>query len=156
MENASKALIIAGAILLSILIISLGIMIFSQASEVVDSNSMSELEITQFNSKFISYMGPNVRGAQVNSLLNQVIQNNVTNQTDTSRQITVSGIESELAGVTGGTPLAKDTNWQGTVPNGKIVNAGSAGKALTGKTYNVGYTTDSKTGLIDNIYIIGN
>ena len=31
MENASKALIIAGAILLAILIISLGILIFSQA-----------------------------------------------------------------------------------------------------------------------------
>ena len=31
MENASKALIIAGAILLAILLISLGIMIFNQA-----------------------------------------------------------------------------------------------------------------------------
>ena len=35
MENASKALIIAGAILLAILLISLGIYIFSQAQSVV-------------------------------------------------------------------------------------------------------------------------
>ena len=34
MENASKALIIAGAILLAILLISLGIMIFNQAQQI--------------------------------------------------------------------------------------------------------------------------
>ena len=37
MENASKALIIAGAILLAILIISLGIMIYQQASSIRSS-----------------------------------------------------------------------------------------------------------------------
>ena len=44
MENASKALIIAGAILLAILIISLGIMIYNQASGVVNNNAMSEVD----------------------------------------------------------------------------------------------------------------
>ena len=38
MENASKALIIAGAILLAILLISLGIYIFSQAQSVVNDS----------------------------------------------------------------------------------------------------------------------
>ena len=33
MENASKALIIAGAILLSILLISLGLIVYNQAKE---------------------------------------------------------------------------------------------------------------------------
>ena len=54
MENASKALIIAGAILLSILIISLGIMIFRQASGVVDSNAMDEVAVSAFNQKWCS------------------------------------------------------------------------------------------------------
>ena len=49
MENASKALIIAGAILLAILIISLGIMIYNQASGVVNNNSMSQVDISSFN-----------------------------------------------------------------------------------------------------------
>ena len=40
MENASKALIIAGAILLAILIISLGILIFNQAQDTVGSVNM--------------------------------------------------------------------------------------------------------------------
>ena len=47
MENASKALIIAGAILLSILIISLGILIFSQAQDTINSINMSEQEIME-------------------------------------------------------------------------------------------------------------
>ena len=37
MENASKALIIAGAILLAILLISLGIMIYNQAQNTVNN-----------------------------------------------------------------------------------------------------------------------
>ena len=73
MENASKALIIAGAILLAILIISLGIMIYNQASQ-----------------KFEQYTGTNVRGAQVNSLLSQIQTNNVTYQDDSSRQVKVN------------------------------------------------------------------
>lgn len=72
MENASKALIIAGAILLAILIISLGIMIYNQASGVVNNNSMTEVEVTTFNQKFEQYLGDKVRGANVKSLINAV------------------------------------------------------------------------------------
>ena len=57
MENASKALIIAGAILLSILIISLGIMVFQNAKSTVGSADMSETEMQAFNGKFSSYLG---------------------------------------------------------------------------------------------------
>ena len=53
MENASKALIIAGAILLAILLISLGIMIFNQASNTVSNSGMTEAEVTSFNNKFL-------------------------------------------------------------------------------------------------------
>ena len=45
MENASKALIIAGAILLAILIITLGIVIYQQASGVINNSSMSQVEV---------------------------------------------------------------------------------------------------------------
>lgn len=75
MENASKALIIAGAILLSILIISLGIMIYNQAAGVVNNNAMSDAEKTSFNAKFEQYAGT-VKGAQVRSLYQQVITSN--------------------------------------------------------------------------------
>ena len=68
MENASKALIIAGAILLAILIISLGILIYNQASGVVNNNAMSEVETQNFNQKFTQYEGNSVRGTTVRAL----------------------------------------------------------------------------------------
>lgn len=93
MENASKALIIAGAILLSILLISLGMMVFNQASSVVNSNSMDEFEILTFNSKFTSYEGTSVRGTNVNALISTIKTNNVTNQEDESKIVTINGAQ---------------------------------------------------------------
>ena len=134
MENASKALIIAGAILLAILIISLGIIIYNQASSVIDSSStMTELEVTAFNDRFNKFLGSNVRGANVNSLLNTVQNNNISTDED-SRKITVEG-------------------------DASIDAAGSNIKrAETGKTYKVevpdnGYTSG---GLIHKIKITVN
>ena len=136
MENASKALIIAGAILLAILIISLGIMIYNQAAGVVNNNSMTEVEISTFNQKFTQYEGTNVKGSQVNALLNAIVQNNVANTEDTSKQVEVS---------------VSSSAWQGTAPSGKPVN--STTKAQTGKTYKVECTLDSKTGLVTKVTI---
>ena len=139
MENASKALIIAGAILLAILIISLGIMIYNQASGVVNNNSMSEVDISSFNTRFTQYQGNNIRGAQVNSLLEQVRTNNVTYQDDSSRQVSVNVTAS---------------NWQsGTKPSGNIAGNSSYSTALTGETYKVQCTMDEDTGLVNKITI---
>ena len=87
MENASKALIIAGAILLAILIISLGILIYNQASSVVNDNAMSQVEITQFNTQFTQYQGTQ-RGSAVRSLFQEVLSNNVS-QDDDARRVAI-------------------------------------------------------------------
>ena len=76
MENASKALIIAGAILLAILIISLGILIYNQAAGIANGNAMSEVDITQFNTQFTQYEGKQ-SGTTVRSLLQKVISSNL-------------------------------------------------------------------------------
>ena len=89
MENASKALIIAGAILLAILIISLGILIYNQAAGIVNSNSMSDVEITQFNAQFTQYQGTQ-SGSTVRALLQEVLSNNLT-QDDDDRKVSVNG-----------------------------------------------------------------
>ena len=62
MENASKALIIAGAILLSILIIALGIYVFNMAKSATNTNSLDELQIQAFNDQWngTKATGPNV------------------------------------------------------------------------------------------------
>lgn len=46
MENASKALIIAGAILISIVLITLGVVILGQGQEVVNSSNMDAQAIS--------------------------------------------------------------------------------------------------------------
>ena len=88
MENASKALIIAGAILLAILIISLGILIYNQASGVVGNNTMSEVDIQTFNQKFTQYVGEQ-RGSAVRSLIQQVQASNAAEGNE-QRQVTIN------------------------------------------------------------------
>lgn len=75
MENASKALIIAGAILLAILLISLGIMIFNVAQDTVSNSGMSQAEISAFNTKFTKYEGT-IKGSVVRSMIQEVIASN--------------------------------------------------------------------------------
>ena len=89
MENASKALIIAGAILLAILLITLGIYIFQQAQSTVNNSGMSQAEIQSFNSQFTKYEGK-IKGSAVKSLIQEV---NVNNSQDESNehQITIKG-----------------------------------------------------------------
>ena len=76
MENASKALIIAGAILLAIVIISLGLIVVNNTRGVADSANLSEQEIQAFNAKFTPYEGSNKTGTQVKTLLQTVIAAN--------------------------------------------------------------------------------
>ena len=53
MENASKALIIAGAILLAIAIIGVGMFVFSNVSDTITGAAdMSEQEIAAYNQDF--------------------------------------------------------------------------------------------------------
>lgn len=62
MENASKALIIAGAILISILLISVGIIIMNAINEPVQSATdvTKNMGAETFNSKFTAYEGSNI------------------------------------------------------------------------------------------------
>lgn len=79
MENASKALIIAGAILLSILIISLGIMVYNNAKSTVSDANLSSEQAQTYNSKFTMYTGNDIPAANVNSLVAAINANNATN-----------------------------------------------------------------------------
>ena len=133
MENASKALIIAGAILLAILIISLGIMIYNQAAGVVNNNSMTEVEVTTFNQKFEQYLGEHVRGANVNSLINAVNTNNMSTD-DGTKQVKLVG--------NNGTSIQTNDDKITYKKNMK-----------TGSTYIVKVEAYTKGGLISNISI---
>ena len=92
MENASKALIIAGAILLSILIISLGIMVYNNSKNTVGSANLSQQEIATFNSQWESYVGGNKTASEVSTMISAVIASNAAEQnTGAGRLIEVEG-----------------------------------------------------------------
>ena len=76
MENASKALLIAGAILLCILIIAIGMFIYNSAqSTITDSmNSLSTQEVEAFNNQFSSYEGTQT-GSNLKALMGRLIAN---------------------------------------------------------------------------------
>ncbi len=88
MENASKALIIAGAILLSILIIGLGMFIYQQAANAMGDTGLSDQEITAFNSKFEDYEGTK-RGSEVQALCRLVRNHNLGKSDDVSEQVMI-------------------------------------------------------------------
>lgn len=87
MENASKALIIAGAILLSVLIISLGIMVFQNAKNTVGSTNLSKQEIETFNSQWQAYEGTNKTASEVRTMIQAVIANNASETTNGTNKI---------------------------------------------------------------------
>lgn len=103
MENASKALIIAGAILLAILLISLGIMIFNQAQDTVNNSGMSKAEISSFNNQFTKYEGTQ-KGSNVKSLIQEVNTSNVSDvQEGNDRNIQIVGAGNAASGANGTT-----------------------------------------------------
>lgn len=134
MENASKALIIAGAILLAILLISLGIMIFNQAQDTVNNSGMSQAEITAFNNKFLKYEGKGKKTSDIKMLANEVLVSNAE-ASNASRLIIVWNI-------TKGTSIVKLDDKSAIKDKDKsLIDMSSIEKD---KTYTVeaGYCTD--------------
>lgn len=84
MENATKALIIAGAILISILLISVGIIVYQSATGVIEEGGtqMDAEQIRMFNEKFTSSAGSKVKATTVRNVVNNIITSNATNETN--------------------------------------------------------------------------
>ncbi|MGN1270383.1 MAG: hypothetical protein ACI4UX_00025 [Clostridia bacterium] len=89
MENASKALIIAGSVLIAILLISLGLLIFKSTSGTTDQTQElgKTLEVQQFNSQFLKYCGESVKGSQVRTLCEVIIAHNANSK----NQVKIAG-----------------------------------------------------------------
>lgn len=80
MENASKALIIAGAILIAILLIGVGVMVMRGASAPVEQaqDVAASQAIEIFNSKFTGYAGKQ-SAATVKALATAIESSNAVN-----------------------------------------------------------------------------
>lgn len=150
MENASKALIIAGAILLSIAIIGIGMSVFNGAQDAVNQANMDEATITTFNAKFSSYEGTNVKGSRVNNLLSTIAQNNLANQNDESKIVQVKIVKK--AGVDGDIELSETGKTLDTMYGGTKEGKSITKKLPSGYVYDVVLTADS-SGLYTKVEI---
>lgn len=99
MENATKALLIAAAVLVAILIISLGLVVYNSSAETVNQANMSQQEVQSANEKFTRYNGQNKRGSEVNAMLNTVLSANrdANAAGETEKLVTVNGANVDLA-----------------------------------------------------------
>ena len=86
MENASKALIIAGAILLSILIIAIGMYIYDSSQNSINEAGaqIGAQEKNTFNQQWNTYEGQQ-SGANVKALIQKMIGNAKSNEKEDSR-----------------------------------------------------------------------
>lgn len=131
MENASKALIIAGAILISIIIIGLGVYFVNMASSVGKKVDLTSQEAQAQNEQFLAYRGARQSATQVRSLMNIITTNNITGATgEENKYIYVA-----FKGATGSLTITSPTTVSQNVK--------------AGKTYNVYIPTD--TGSDENV-----
>ena len=119
MENATKALLIAAAVLVAIIIISLGVYVVSLAQNQMKGaeSGLNDVEIQSFNSTYKSYEGTSVSGTKVKALVDAVYNHNLT-ESDESRKI-------ELVDGTNATILAKeqeDPTQKPTIKTGISIN----------------------------------
>lgn len=78
MENASKALLIAGAILICILLIAIGMYIYNSAQSTIQTaaGQMGQQDKEMYNSMIKKYVGNSKKGSDVKQMIEDVISQN--------------------------------------------------------------------------------
>ena len=122
MENASKALILAGSILIALILISLGIIAFRNMSQSVENNSgLDQQKIASFNERFIKFVGNNISGTDVNDLIQRVISTNniALRDSDTIKRIQITRYDGKKIYINASNSLVREFS---NVPTGTYYN----------------------------------
>ncbi len=128
MENASKALIMAGSVLIALMIIGALILTFSNLTAYQETNTRStrSTQMAEFNSQYETYNRKDVRGSDLYSLLNKAIDYNRressagTNWADKGQEIAYEPMVIEF-----------------TIDKSELVAPDGASKLFTTNTYTV-------------------
>lgn len=93
MENAAKALLIAGGVLIAILILSLFSYLVTQMGGSTSKiySTMSQKEITEFNQKFLNYEDRELNIQDVITIVNMAKDNNEKSNRNTTISVFVGG-----------------------------------------------------------------
>lgn len=95
MENASKALIMAGGILIALLVIGALVLMFNQLSyyQRTETDSEKTQQLADFNKEYVQFTYDDIKGYELISLVNKVIDYNIKeevgNSVDYTKKITV-------------------------------------------------------------------
>mgnify|MGYP002578561962 CR=1 FL=1 len=143
MENASKALIMAGGILITILVVSLLVLFWNQVSDYkkTSSDAEKEAQLSTFNEQFTQYARTDLRGVDLISLVNKVINYNSkktgAGEIDYSQKITLVvtiGQEFRTKYATDSSlELFKDDTYEITDNNNNLVKVINSQKELEDK-----------------------
>lgn len=96
MENASKALLMAGGMLIALLIIGALLLMFNQIGDYEKAQTTSEKvsQVTDFNKEYVKYTYDDIKGYELISLINKAIDFNkkegVANSVDYDKKITIT------------------------------------------------------------------
>lgn len=148
MENASKALLIAGAVLIAILLIGVAMLIYNGAMDGIDSGigQMNQQAKDMFNTQFTQYEGTQ-RGNNVRAVIRNIISNNSTNQEIDGKLVS---LDVTNAGITG----LSSTKFEPTTADLKSNEMSAVtSKINTGATYNVEIEYEPKTGLVKTVKV---
>lgn len=142
MENASKALLIAGAVLIVILLIGIGMLIYSKSTGVVDTaaSTMNTQEIQMFNSQFSVYEGEQEIGS-VKSLIQGIIANNATHKNDANKVVGIT-----LTNKNG----ASNSTWSASKPTD--ISNNITKNLKSGSTYRVAFAYETN-GYVKDVYL---
>lgn len=145
MENASKALIIAGAILLSIAIIGIGMYVYNNAADAMSGTDMTAEQVRTYNQTFTNYEGIQ-RGANVKTLCDTIANHNRT-AADVTEQVEVHfGSDAPGTGL-----AASDINENNTSTT--AINTIKNTNVMSGATYKVTLEYDNTSGRVTAVYI---
>lgn len=96
MENASKALIIAGAILISILLISVGVLIMNSMDPMKDAagQQSESMAIQTYNAQFTAFEGQGKSASEIRSLFSTMNASNASNTAQVSVATDAAAVKS--------------------------------------------------------------
>lgn len=137
MENATKALIIAASVLVTMLIITLGLVIYNKTAETADRINMSGYEIQAFNEKFDKYNGEKYTGSEVMAMIKMVFNHN--------RMQVAEGTDNLVSVYMGGWQILNGT--ENIMPTNKYMPS-------TANLYDIHVYHDSATGLVNKIIYV--
>lgn len=140
MENATKALLIAGSVLIAIVLIAVGIKILSSTSGTVKQveTVSTAMEKSIFNSQYTQFEGAQ-KGTAVKKLINQAKTYNATVK-DANRKIKIKTTATGLDRYPNGTTVAANIN--------KICD-----QIQISNTYTIIVEIDETTGFVSRITI---